>query len=84
MKNREAEAFTLSFVTVAKGRTGESRSYFNEIIARNPGHVEAHQFVALLDGSLAGPRRTALCVVVRGLAPHAASDATAAAESPCP
>ena len=75
----------LGLLAVARGRTGESRQYFNEIIARNPGHVEAHQFVALLDGSLPGPRRTALCGVVRALAPYAASADTApGSESPCP
>jgi Flp pilus assembly protein TadD len=55
-RSQEA-AMGLGLLAVARGQAGQSRQYFDEIIARNPGHVEARQFVALLDGSLAGPRR---------------------------
>jgi thioredoxin-like negative regulator of GroEL len=77
-------AMAMGLLAVARGQTGQSRQHFNAVIAHNPSHVQAHQFVALLDGSLLEPQRTSLCGVVRALAPLASSGTTAAAASPCP
>ena len=81
-RSQEA-ALGLGVLAAARGRTDESRQYFNEIIARDPRHREAQQFVALLDGSLAEPERRSLCGAVRALA-HTAPGAAAPLGSPCP
>jgi hypothetical protein len=64
-------AMGLGLIAAARGQAEQSRDYFEEIIARDPRHREAQQFVALLDGSLAEPQRRSLCGVVRALAPAA-------------
>jgi Flp pilus assembly protein TadD len=76
-------AMGLGVLAVAQGRIAESRHYFMEIIARDPGHRDAQQFVALLDGSLGEPHRSTLCGMVRALA-AASPQGAPSVGSPCP
>lgn len=68
----------LGMLAVARGRAGESRAYFNEVLAASPGRHDAQQFVQLLDGSLPEPQRRAMCGMVRALVPSTADGASAA------
>jgi Flp pilus assembly protein TadD len=77
-------AMGLAMMAVARGQTDASRRYFKEVVARDAGRVDALQFLALLDGSLAEPRRAELCGMVRSLAPQPPNDTLTAGDSPCP
>ena len=77
-------AMGLAVIAMARGHTDESRRYFKEVVVRDAGRVDALQFLALLDGSLAEPRRAELCGVVRSLAPQPSRDTATMVDSPCP
>jgi Flp pilus assembly protein TadD len=68
----------LGMLAVARGRAGESRAYFNEVLAAAPDRQDAQQFVRLLDGSLPEPQRAAVCGMVRALVPSTADGASSA------
>ncbi len=68
----------LGMLAVARGQTGESRAYFNEVLAASPGRQDAQQFVRLLDGSLPEPERAAVCSMVRALVPSTVAGASPA------
>ena len=75
-------ALGLGLLAIAQGNTATGRRYFTEVLARHPGHPEAGQFVALLDGTLPEPQRTKVCGLVRAVASISAQKAPAGA--PCP
>ena len=72
----------LGLLAIAQGDTATGRQYFTEVLARHPGHSEASQFVALLDGTLPEPQRSRICGLVRAVASTSAQKAPAG--SPCP
>jgi|SRR5688572_20217939 protein O-mannosyl-transferase len=71
----------LGLLAIAQGDTVAGRGYFAEVLAHNPGHQEASQFVALIDGTLPEPHRSRLCGLVRAVA--ASSEQNASAGSVC-
>ena len=71
----------LGLLAIAQGNAGAARQYFAEVLARNPGQVEAGQFVALIDGTLPEPHRSRLCGMVRAVVENSAQNAPA--ESLC-
>jgi Flp pilus assembly protein TadD len=80
-------AMGLGLLEAARGRRDQSRRYFAEMLARDPQHRDARQYLALLDGSLAGAERSSACRPLLALAPLAnpglAPD-TPVPGSPCP
>ena len=74
-------AVGLGRLAIAQGDPAAGRRYVGEVLARPPGHQEAGQFVALLDGALSEPQRSRLCDLVRAVAVHSAQPAPAG--SPC-
>jgi Flp pilus assembly protein TadD len=72
----------LGLLAIARDDAEAARRYFAEVVARNPGHVEAGQFLALLDGTLPEPHRSRLCGMVSAVAAHSAHDAPATAVCP--
>jgi hypothetical protein len=67
----------LGLLAMARGDAEAARQYFAEVLARNPGHMEAGQFVALLDGTLPDPHRSRLCGMVRAVAANSTHNAPA-------
>jgi Flp pilus assembly protein TadD len=71
----------LGLLAIAQGDTVSGRQFFAQVLALNPGHQEASQFVALIDGTLPEPHRSRLCGLVRAVA--ASSEQNASAGSLC-
>jgi hypothetical protein len=77
-------AMGLGLLAIARGQGDASRQYFAQILAHDPAHAEARQFVALLDGTLGASERAALCGLVRTLGEMAAYGTHTAAQPVCP
>ena len=71
----------LGLLAMAQGDTIKARQYFAEVHELNPGHIEAGQFLALIDGTLSEPHRSRLCDLVRAVAATSAQGTPAG--SPC-